>query len=432
MSETPTGRKAPRPWWLPRFLGAVPDLEASEFRLLGFVSFALFFENYDFSLLTASLPYIAESLRLEESELGGFVGLIRLGALPSFFVVPFADRLGRRRVFLASVAALSVGTLLTGFAQTPDQFVIAQLFTRTFMMTAATIAFVMVSEELPAAHRGWGIGMLGALASMGHGFSAILFAAVEVLPFGWRALYAIGFLPVLLLPSFRRGVPETRRFEAQSSDAGSVLAGYFEPFRLLLRRFPARAFGIAALGLLTAASMSSVYQFTAQFLIAHRGWEPEQYSMLVLTAGGLGVLGNILAGRLGDRVGRRVVGILFVCLFPLATLGFFQLEGLLGVVSWSFLVLCLTASTTILRAFATELFPTVYRGTSTGLQAMTETVGAATGLALVSVGMDQGYGLASVLSAVSFLSPVGAVVILLFPETRGRELESISEDEAPA
>lgn len=420
-----------RPWWLPPFLGSVPDLAPRHFRLLGFVSFALFFENYDFSLLTAALPFIAESLALTETDLGGFTGLIRLGALPAFLVVPFADRLGRRRVFLASVVALSLGTFFTGMSQNATQFVILQLFTRTFMLTAATIAFVMVSEELPAAHRGWGIGILGALSSLGHGFSAMIFAGVEYLPYGWRALYFLGVLPILLLPSFRRGVPETRRFEAREvgvpAAASGTLSGYVEPFRLLVQRFPGRAIGIALLGILTAASMGACYQFTAQFLLVHRGWEPGQYSLLVLTAGALGVLGNILAGRLGDRIGRRVVGCVFVGVFPFWAWGFFQTDGVFIVASWSLLVLSLTASTTILRAFATELFPTAYRGTSTGLQTVTETLGAAGGLALATVGMQAGLALTTVLPVVSLLAPLGVIVILTFPETRGRELESISE-----
>src|ERR1700756_3608049 len=96
-----------RPWWIPPVLGRVPDVEPRHLRLLGFVSLALLFENYDFSLLTSALPFIAQSLDVPERSLGGFTGLIRLGALPAFLVIPFADRLGRRRLFLAGVVALS-------------------------------------------------------------------------------------------------------------------------------------------------------------------------------------------------------------------------------------------------------------------------------------------------------------------------------------
>lgn len=427
MPEETAAPVARRPWWIPPVLGSVPPLADEHFRLLGFVSLALFFENYDFSLLTAALPFIAESLDIGESELGGFTGLIRLGALPAFLIVPFADRLGRRRVFLLSVVALTVGTVLTGLCQTAAQFVAMQVFTRTFMMTAATIAFVMVSEELPAAHRGWGIGMLGALASLGHGLSALLFAGVEYLPYGWRALYVVGFVPLLFLSSFRRGVPETKRFATQEKSTESALRGYFEPFRLLVQRFPARAIGIAALGLLTWAALGASYQFTAQFLLVHRGWEPGEYSILVLTAGGLGVFGNILAGRLGDLIGRRIVGAAFVGVFPLLAWGFFQTDGVFVVISWSLMVLSLTATVTIGRAFATELFPTAYRGTSAGLQTMMETLGAAGGLGLATVGMRAGMELTTVLPLISLLAPVAGLVILTFPETKGRELESISE-----
>ena len=40
----------------------------------------------------------------------------------------------------------------------------------------------------------------------------VLFAAIEWLPFGWRSMYALGILPLLLLPMFRREIRETRRF----------------------------------------------------------------------------------------------------------------------------------------------------------------------------------------------------------------------------
>jgi hypothetical protein len=64
---------------------------------------------------------------------------------------------------------------LTGFTTSVTQFVILQMAFRTFMLVAGTLAFVIVAEEFPAEHRGWGIGMLGALGACGFGFGAILF-----------------------------------------------------------------------------------------------------------------------------------------------------------------------------------------------------------------------------------------------------------------
>jgi MFS family permease len=142
-----------------------------------------------------------------------FTALVRLGAVPAFAVIPAADYIGRRRLFLFAVIGLSLGTFLTAFSQTPLQFICCQVITRTFMLTAASVAFVFVTEEYPAEHRGWGIGMLAAIASTGYGLGALVFGAVESLPWGWRSLYAIGLTPVvLLLPFFRRNITETKRF----------------------------------------------------------------------------------------------------------------------------------------------------------------------------------------------------------------------------
>ena len=93
------------------------------------------------------------------------------------------------------------------------------MLVRTCVLAASTMAFVIVAEEFPAEHRGWGIGMVGALGACGFGFGAILFGFVERLPFGWRALYAIGVLPLLAMPRLRRGIP---RRAASIATAASV------------------------------------------------------------------------------------------------------------------------------------------------------------------------------------------------------------------
>src|SRR6187455_2521455 len=98
------------PWWIPPFLGSVPNIDKRLVDLLGFVALALLFENYDFSLLNAALKHIAHDLGIAETDLGYFTALVRLGALPAFALIPAADYIGRRRLFLVAVIGLSVGT----------------------------------------------------------------------------------------------------------------------------------------------------------------------------------------------------------------------------------------------------------------------------------------------------------------------------------
>ncbi len=149
--------RARRPWWIPPFLGRVPrDLEERHVGIVGIVSLAFLFENYDLSMLSAALKQIRESFGQSPAEMTSLLAWIRLGAIPAFLMLPLADRFGRRRVFLVAIVGMSVGTFITGLAQTPLQFVVAQTLTRAFLVAATATAVVLVAEALPARHRGWG------------------------------------------------------------------------------------------------------------------------------------------------------------------------------------------------------------------------------------------------------------------------------------
>src|SRR5437870_7420027 len=120
------------PWWIPRFLGGIPvGVEPAHLRVLGFVSLAMFFENYDLGMFGNALPQIAATFGLDPAAQGEFAAWTRLGALPAFALLPLADRIGRRRILLIAIAGMGIGSLATALAQSPAQFVIAQLATRT-------------------------------------------------------------------------------------------------------------------------------------------------------------------------------------------------------------------------------------------------------------------------------------------------------------
>jgi len=425
--STPAARR--NPWWIPPFLGRVPDIEPRLITLLGVVSLALLFENYDLSLLGAALKDVAEDLQIPENHLGFFSSAIRLGALPAFLIIPLTDRIGRRRMFLVAVVALGLGTCLTAFTQTEMQFLVVQILTRAAMLVAAALAFVILAEELPAAHRGWGFGMLAAISAVGHGVGAALFALVEVLPFGWRALYAIGVAPVLLLPLLRREIPETERFvrhRAKREQAGEQ-SGWFEPMRMILRDRPGRAAIIIAVGALSAAGTAVVFQFIGYFVRTVHQWEPWRYSVMVIVCGAVGVLGNVAGGRMADRFGRRVVGVVMFTGFPVFAWMFFRGPGWSLPIVWILLVLTTLASGVVARAFATELFPTEQRGTSAGAMVLAETVGAGIGLSLLSFLSAEPGDLIAVLPLVASVTLIAGLLLLLLPETSGVELELISE-----
>lgn len=417
------------PWWIPPFLGRVPQVEERLLTLLGLVSLAIFFEQYDASMLTAALKHLALDLEISEDNLGRYLGAIRIGALPALFFVPFADRFGRRRVFLVALIGFSLGTLASGLALDAYQFLAVQMVTRTFMTVGAAVAVVIVTEEYPALHRGWAVGMMGALSAAGQGLGAGLAAFIEVLPGGWRFLYIIGVAPLVLLPGLRRNLKETDRFERHAAAGNHRHESWYTPLVSLVMEYPRRTLVLGLVGFLFAIGELPVFQFSSYFVQTRHGWTTGQYSLMFLVGGLIGILGNVFAGRLGDRVGRRWVGSVFLALFPVFAALFYHGPGWTLPIAWALFIFCTTAGGVTIRALSTELFPTSYRSTAAAWLSFSITLGWAVGLWAVGAEPTAEVDLSTQISLIATAVLLAGGFVLLLPETAGRELEDISHDD---
>lgn len=423
---TTAGRR--RPWWLWGLPGRVPDeVDDRALRLLGAVALALLFEEYDLAIVTAALKQISAGLGLREESLPLDLALIRLGVLPAFVLLPFADRLGRRPVFLASVVGMGVFTFLTAFSQNALQFVLLQGLTRACFVTGSATAFVIMAEELPARHRGWGMGVLAALGACGHGVGALVFSQIDRLPYGWRALYALGIIPVLLTPFFMRYVPETRRFKEQAQRAALEPAvAWLGPLLMLATTHPWRVTALAASGLLLALATMPSFQLSGYYVQTAFGFSPGRYSSMVLLGGAVGIMGNLVGGRLGDAFGRKRVGSVLLAVFPLMCFVFYRGNALTAIPMWAALVFSFMGGRLILRALSIELFPTSQRAAAAGVFSFAEAMGAVLGLlALWIYEVQDVRDLAVIIPAVACVTVIAALLVLVFPETNNRELEDI-------
>ena len=418
-----------RPWWtyaVPYF-GAMPELKRGQWRMLGLLVLAELFDQYDVGLLGLSLKQVQDELLIPETEIAGVTAIVRLGVLPAILLTMLADRIGRRQLLLVTILGFTVATVATAFAQNAIQFTIFQFIARAFIYAETMLAVVVLAEELESRDRGFGIGLLGAIGMLGHAFSAIAFGFVDDLPYGWRALYALGGLPLLGLAWMRRNLPETKRFEAQQADRQSE--PFLKPLVRLFQSYPRR---ILCLGLALAPIefvVITAQTFIPKLLQEMHGFAPSDVTVLYIAGGALGILGNLMAGTGSDRIGRRPMILLLTCGVAAGLWGFMNLSGTAIVVFWVVQLFSMTGLNVLFKAIGSELFPTSYRSTASAARAILGTLGGVVGLSIEgSLFTAAGSHAAAItwMIPVMLLSPL--VVLLALPETSGRELEDIAPE----
>ena len=389
-------------------------------RLLIFLSIASFFEGYDFFALTQILPNLRADLHVGVFGGGLLVGFINCGTILAFALARQADRWGRKPLLTATIAGYTVFTFLSGLSPNVYAFAILQMLARIFLIAEWATSMVIAAEEFPAKGRGTVMGVVSAAG----GFGAIVCAGVVPLllhtAYGWRSVYLVSIVPLLLLAIARRGLRETSRFTAQvKADKPQSL---FAIWGTSHRR---RVIQLAVIWFLTYICTQNAVTFWKEFAVAARGLSDAQVGNAVKLSALASMPLAFAAGKLLDVVGRKLGATLIYASTIIGVIGAYTAHSALALtVFLVFAVLGVNSVLTVLNAFTTELFPTEYRGSAF---AWSNNVIGRIGYCVspVAVGaLIPRFGWGPTLAATTVF-PLLALFVIWFtlPETKGRELE---------
>jgi putative MFS transporter len=392
--------------------------------LFVFLSVATFFEGYDFLALTQILPNLRADMGLDKADAGYLVGFINFGTILAYVLVRQADRWGRRRVLTVTIAGYTLLTFLTGFAPNVYAFALLQMLARIFLLSEWAISMVMAAEEFPAARRGMVIGVVSACGSFGSIVCAGVVPLLLKTELGWRSVYFVGILPLLLLAYARRRLRETERF---TSDVGQ---GQARPLLHILRTgHRRRVLELGAIWFLTYVCTQNGVTFWKEFALAERGMTDADVGMSISIAA-LGSMPMVFfAGKLLDVLGRRRGAVI---IFTLAVVGIFCSYTLHGrvplTIALTFGIFGAGAVLPVLNAYTAELFPTALRGDAFAWSNnLIGRIGYTLSPPLVGVIAERtGWGAAVRVTAIF---PIAALVLILWllPETRAKELDQTAQ-----
>ncbi len=363
---------------------------------------------------------LADQAGLSGTELGVGLAIIRLASLGSLPLAGVADRFGRRRTLIASCVLGLVITVSSAASPGYWWFVIVFALGRPMLSTTNALAGVSAAEETSSLERAKAIALITAGYGIGTGLIAFIHGLVGG-PLGFRGLVGLAVMPLVLMPAIARRVEEPDRF-ARRAIAGEyslpVLSAVAPEFRKRLLTVSVITF---ALSIITGPADSFVYLY-AQNVVHMRGAET---SAMVAAAGVTGLCGLLLGRFLADRIGRRPT--VALALASMAGLGILTYSGSVTAVLVGYVLGVLAAGTLApaAGAFLNELFPTSIRASVAGWQVCAGVLGATAGLLAFGAIADIGnrFGTAAVATFLPALS--GTLLLLLLPETAGRELEDI-------
>ena len=393
-------------------------------KLFLFLGVATFFEGFDHMALAQLLPTISEEMHLDEWQTGLLIAFTNVGTVLAYLLVRQADRWGRKPLLTITIAGYTIATFVTGLVSDPISFGILQLLARVFLIGEWAISMVYAAEEFPAARRGSVIGVISAFSALGAVLCAGIVPVLVRLPFGWRTVYFVGTIPLILLALARRDLRETARF----LELGPAVGAAPSLFRIWRTPYIRRVLQMALIWGLAYVCTQTAITFFKQHCVQDLGMPDTRVGGLIALAAVVSMPFVFGVGRMLDRLGRKKTAVIVFTLTSLGCLGCYTLEGeALLFVPAVLAIFGAAAVLPVLNAFSTELFPTELRSDafawSNNLLGRLGYV-----VAPIAVGLaaeEVGWGLAVASTAIGPLLSLG-LILLWLPETRGQELEQTS------
>ncbi|MCH2171782.1 MFS transporter [Myxococcota bacterium] len=424
--------------------------------VLWIIGAGFFFAFFDIVTIGFALPVITQEFGVTVetaswSVTSGLVGYI----LGSFLDSRIGDRYGRRVSLFLSVAAFSIGSLLSATSPSLGWLIFWRFISGMGIGAEIALVTTYMAESSPAPLRGRFTGWTLVAAFSGFAFVPLLaFHLVPHFSWGWRALFVAGALGGTLIGFMRRGLPPSihwlvargRLDEAESALASaealaeSRLGQPLEPpgpiasvapnsdpaLKALL--LPPHRNHLLVLGVLWFVYYVGNYAWLtlAADLFSGHGLSLTQ-SIGSLSVTGFGfVAGSVTAVFMSDRMDRRLTSALaaLVWAVSLGTIGFTASTTTIPVLGF-------VASFTIglvvplLYTITGESFPTRVRATGVSLSdGVGHLGGAFCGQIIFAVESRTGFTGAFLAMAATGL--MTAALVLLTPKNTGR---SLNEDE---
>ena len=357
----------------------------------------------------ADVMFLAFSLGSIKAEFG--LSAVQAGMLGSVTLVGMAlggvtggwssDRFGRVKTITFCVFVFSILTSLIGFAQDVTQFAILRFISALFLGSVYMVCSTLIAESVPTHKRTTIVASLQTGITVGYIVASVL-AGTIIPDFGWRPMFMLASVGVFLAIAMYIMVPESDAWLSAKDSIRKQLATKSKApkgaFATLFKEPSIRK--ILVLWILASGFMHFGYygvnNWMPLYLEQELGMQIKKLTMFMVGSYTAMILGKVIAGILGDKIGRRAtfaLGTVSTAAFLIIIVMFNSPSNILWLlIAFGFLY---GLPFGVYGTYMAESFPTRIRGTSLGVAHNMGRIGSSIGpiaIGFVATNTSVGYG----------------------------------------
>jgi MFS family permease len=399
------------PWWAP------PDqINPRQALVLGLLAAASMSAAFTNTLFTQTAQFAADDFGVGDRGFGFAGAIVRAGIVIALPLAALADRIGRQHVMRIVAWAAPIVCALGALAPNFELLVVTQAIGRPLGLALDFLIAVVVVEEMPRNSRAYAVSVMAMASGLGAGIAVMALPLADLGPSGWRLVYLVTLIWLVVAVDIVRRLPETERFERPHVVAPPIDR----------RRFAI----LATVAVCANFFVAPASFFQNRYLREVRGFDAGMISLFTLTTATPAAIGLIIGGRIADVRGRRNLIAVAIPVATVLVLGSFVVHGApmwFAAFGGGFVGGIAFPALAVYRA---ELFPTGNRGRAAGMLTASALIGGIGGLLLVGQLLDRGMSYGQVIGLVALAQGVVVLVVLTsFPETAHRELEDLNPED---
>ncbi|KQL35004.1 MULTISPECIES: MFS transporter [Bacillaceae] len=393
----------------------------SKNKLLGIAGLAWMFDAMDVGILSFVIAALVREWSLTPNEMGWIGSINSIGmAVGALVFGVLADKVGRKKVFMITLVLFSVAGGLSALTTTLAAFLILRFFVGMGLGGELPVASTLVSESVEAKERGRVVVLLESFWAAGWLLSALISYFI-ILNYGWRIGLIITALPAFYAIYLRLKLPDSPRFVSNETQSRSIMQNMKDVWS---KKYAKRTLMLWIVWFMVVFSYYGMFLWLPSVMVM-KGFDLIKSFEYVLIMTLAQLPGYFTAAWLIEKAGRKFVLITFLLGTAASALVFGSADSTaVLIISGMLLSFFNLGAWGALYAYSPEQYPTVIRGTGSGMAASVGRIGGILGPLLVGSLVTAGYEIGYIFGIFCVAIVIGVLAVLfLGTETKQVELD---------